>query len=147
MIQKIEEIQILRARKSELEKQETQLSVPLLSDLSLIDMLYTWFGEKLAERDCAPHIESVVQRKKFLFIILYLYSPTTLAGGKMIRGLRDKLAQVLELHSRTTISDNCADIVFLYNRYKYFKNEVNDLFQYLTNKLEETGITINLHTQ
>jgi len=142
MIQKIEEIQAIRIQKSELEKKETILSVPLLSDFTLIDSLYDWFKEGLAERNCPPRSDCVTQRKKFLFIILYLYSPATLAGGKMLKGLRDKLARVLDIHSRTTISDNCADVVFLYNRYRYFKNEVNDLFCFLTNKLGEKGIDI-----
>lgn len=142
MIRKIEEIQEIRVQRSELERKETSLSAPLLIDFKLIGQLYTWFKEGLAERNCPSSVDSVLQRKKFLFIILYFYSPGTLAGGKMMKGLRDKLADVLEIHSRTTISDNCADVVFLYNRYKYFNNEVNDLFYFLADKLAERGINI-----
>lgn len=143
MIHKIEEIQTIRARKSELEKQETVLSAPILSDFSQIDLIYAWFKENQGERNCPPNMDSVMQRKKFLFIILYFFSPATLAGGKMRKGLRAKLAEVLQLHSRTTISDNCADVVFLYNRYKYFKKEVDDFFHYLIYRLQEFGIEIN----
>lgn len=143
---KIEEIQAVRIQKNELEKKETALSTPLLTDFALIDSLYHWFKEGLTERNCPSRSDCVTQRKKFLFIILYLYSPATLAGGKMRKGLRDKLARTLEIHSRTTISDNCSDVVFLYNRYKYFKNGVNDLFRFLTDKLATRGIVFNTLT-
>ncbi|MDR2968295.1 MAG: hypothetical protein LBV32_01670 [Tannerellaceae bacterium] len=140
----IEEMQAIRIQKSELEKKETILSTPLLTDFTLIDLLYGWFKEGLADGNCPHPSGCVTQRKKFLFLILYFYSPASLAGGKMRNGLRDKLAQVLEMHSRTTISDNCADVVFFYNRYKYFRNEVDDLFYFLTDKLkEERGIFLN----
>lgn len=143
MFTKIEEIKSVRLKKTELANKEAMLSSPLLTDLALINHLYIWFIKACTKRNCPTRLGSVTQRKKFLFIILYLYSPATLAGGKMTVGLRDKLADVLDLHSRTAISDNCADIVFLYNRYKDFKEDVAIIYSQLLQQLETNGLYID----
>ncbi len=143
MFTKIEEIKSVRLQKSEIVNKEAKLTTPLLSNLNLIDSLYRWFNEASAKRNCPARQGSVIQRKKFLFIILYLYSPATLAGGKMTIGLRDKLANVLDLHSRSAISDNCADIVFLYNRYKDFRDDVTIIYHLLIQQLDANGLSID----
>ena len=61
-------------------------------------------------------------------IILFLYSPSTLAGGKMKNGLRDKLAEVLGVNAQTTISNNCNNLVFSYQLYKYFRQDVDWIY-------------------
>ena len=71
---------------------------------------------------------NVTQRKKFIFIILFLYSPSTLAGGKMKNGLRDKLAEVLGVNAQTTISNNRNNLVFSYQLYKYFRQDVDWIY-------------------
>lgn len=139
LMDRIGEIRAVRNERERLDRLEAELAAPLLSDLDKIDRLYAWFAELQSARDLAPRIDSVAQRKKFLFVILRLYSPASLAGGKMTRGLRDKLAEVFGLHSRTTVSDNCADIVFFYQHYKEFREEVNHLYSCLAARLEEDG--------
>lgn len=143
LFSKIQEIESLRHQLTRLIRQETEASAPILADLSLLPRLYYWFGEALQERGCSPCIESVSQRKKFLYIILYLYSPASLAGGKMTLGLRDKLAELFQLRSRTTISDNCGDVVFLYCRYKDFHEEVDDIFLYIMEQLKVNKFITN----
>lgn len=142
-IKKIDEIQEVWTQKSEIVKKEKEASTPLLTDFSLIERLHTWFWQTREERPCAPRGESVYQRKKFLFIILFLYSPATLAGGKMTKGLRDKLADVLDMQSRSAISDNCADVVFLYNHYKDFRNDVNTIYNQIIRRLQSYGLQID----
>ncbi|RHT78644.1 hypothetical protein DW736_18185, partial [Coprobacillus sp. AM28-15LB] len=91
-------------------------------------------------RGCAPNIDSVTQRKKFIFIILYLFSPSSLAGGKMASGLRPEIAKVLGVQSECTISDNCADVVFLYQNYGDFSGDIEYLYTEIVNRLKFKGL-------
>lgn len=79
---KIIRLKKIRIEKSELSEEENALTAPILKDKSLIHEIYKIFVELLNERGCPPNIDSVTQRKKFIFIILYLFSPSSLAGGK-----------------------------------------------------------------
>lgn len=132
----ISELKTIREQKSRLSERESELSSPILSDLGLISELYKWFAEILSNMDFPPCLESVTQRKKFLFIILFLYSPSTLAGGKMLCGLRDKLCEVTNITSKSTISDNCADVVFMYQNYKSFRKDIDYLYTEVLNRLK-----------
>lgn len=137
---KIIRIKKIRIEKSELSDEENKLTTPSITDKSLIPEIYNVFRELLDERGCAPNIESVIQRKKFIFIILYLFSPSTLAGGKMASGLRDYLADILGIYSKSTISDNCSDIVFLYQNYADFSDDIAWLYNRIVERLKEKGL-------
>lgn len=127
--EKIVSLKNVRIEKSNLSEKEQVLSKPLLDDRGLIKEIYTKFIEVLNERCMPPVTGSVLQRKKFIFIVLYLYSPSTLAGGKMPKGLRDDICSVLGLNSVSTISDNCADVVFLYQNYSDFSKDIDAIFK------------------
>lgn len=114
MFSEIAEIKSIREQKSRLSERERELTKPTLTDLDMIGTLYEWFKEILESRDCPGRVESVTQRKKFIFIVLFLYSPGALAEGKMLAGLREKLAKLFDV-SPVVISNNCRDVVFLYN--------------------------------
>lgn len=135
----IVELKSIREQKSRLSERENELSRPFLSDYSLIPTLYAWFKEILANRDCPPNPESVNQRKKFLFIILFLYSPSVLAGGKMPDGLRDALCRTLGMNTGSTISKNCADVVFLYQNYKDFRQDIEYLYAKILERINGYG--------
>ena len=130
----------IRIEKSELSEEENALTAPILKDKSLIHEIYKIFVELLNERGCPPNIDSVTQRKKFIFIILYLFSPSSLAGGKMTAGLRPELARVLGVQSECTISDNCADVVFLYQNYGDFSGDIEYLYTEIVNRLRIKGL-------
>ena len=136
----IMELKTIREQKSRLSEREQELSAPMLTDFSLILEIYAWFKEILSGMTCPPNPESVIQRKKFIFIILYLFSPSTLAGGKMTPGLRDDLAKVLGVNSKSTISDNCADVVFLYQNYVDFSEDITCLYGHILDRLENKGL-------
>lgn len=137
---KIIRLKKIRIEKSELSEEENEISTPILSDKSLIYEIYKIFAEILSERDCPPCIENVTQRKKFIFIILYLFSPSTLAGGKMATGLREEMSLVLGIRSKSTISDNCADVVFLYQNYDDFCGDIEYLYTEILNRLKFKGL-------
>lgn len=130
----------IRIEKSELSEEENIISTPLLSDKSLIYEIYKIFAEVLSERDCPPRIESVAQRKKFIFIILYLFSPSKLAGGKIIHGIREEMQKVLNIHSNSTISDNCDNVVFEYQNYPDFSRDIEYLYTEILNRLKFKGL-------
>ena len=82
-----------------------------------------------------------MQRKKFIFIILYLYSPSSLAGDKMASGLRNELSKVLGIQAKSTISNNSADLVFLYQyNYMNFRNDVEFIYNKILSWLKIYGL-------
>lgn len=137
---KIIRLKKIRIEKSELSEEENALTAPILKDKSLIHETYKIFIELLNERGCPPNIDSVTQRKKFIFIILYLFSPSSLVGGKMTAGLREEMSRVLEVQSKSTISDNCADVVFLYQNYGDFSGDIEYLYTEIVNRLKVKGL-------
>lgn len=136
MFSEIAEIKSIREQKSRLSERERELTKPTLTDLEMIGTLYEWFKEILESRDCPGRVESVTQRKKFIFIILFLYSPSALAGGKMKNGLRDKLAEVLGVNAQTAISDNRNGLLFSYGLYRYFRQDVDWIYGGILERLK-----------
>ena len=99
-------------------KEESRLSVPLLCDISLVGNIYDLFisyhqGKKFRNI-----------RKQFIFIVLYFFSPSALGGMKMRRGLRDKIAEVLQC-TASNVSHDYGNVGFFYTRYKSFRYDVN----------------------
>ena len=90
----IVELKSIREQKSRLSEREQELSSPILTDFSLIPEIYEWFREILSGADCPPNPESVTQRKKFLFIVLFLFAPSVLAGGRLPNGIRAEISGV-----------------------------------------------------
>ncbi len=136
MFSRISELKSVREEIQSLSERESQLSMPILSDIALIPVIYEYFKEILAEMDCPPCIESVTQRKKFIFIILFLYSPRALIGGRMSSGIRDAIADVVNLSCKTTISNNSADVVFEFHRYKGFRSNIEYLYTEILKRLD-----------
>lgn len=136
----IMELKSIREQKSRLSERENELAKPLLTDLDMIPRIYEWFKEILSLRDCPPRIESVTQRKKFLFIILFLYSPSTLAGGRLLNGVRSALRDVFPKVAPCVISNNLADITFIYQQYKDFRNDVGEIYEEIRRRLEAKGM-------
>ena len=108
MFSEIAEIKSIREQKSKLSEREKELTEPILTDLDMIGTLYRWFQEIISQKETF-RLGNVTQRKKFIFIILFLYSPSTLAGGKMMNGLRNKLAD-----SRISASSFVVDPLIVY---------------------------------
>lgn len=137
---KIIRLKKIRIEKSELSEEENALTSPILKDKSLIGEVYKIFVELLNERGCPPNIDSVTQRKKFIFIILYLFSPSTLAGGKTVYGIRGEMAKVIGIQSECTISNNCEDVVFQYQNYADFSGDIEYLYTEILNRLKFKGL-------
>ena len=134
------ELKSIREQKSRLTDRENELASPELKDLSLIPKIYRWFKGILAGRDCPPNPESVTQRKKFLFIVLFLFTPSTLAGGRLPNGIRAELARIFPDVSPCVISNNIADILFIYQNYKDFRQDIDYLYTEIVKRLQNKGL-------
>ena len=137
---KIIRIRNIRSVKSDLSKEENALALPVLSDKKLIPKIHKVFTSLIVERGCKPATNTVIQRKKFIFIVLYLYSPSSLAGDKMASGLRNELSKVLGIQAKSTISNNCANLVFLYQNYMDFRNDVEFIYNKILSWLKIYGL-------
>lgn len=123
---KIIEIRRVREEIEELVEYERSLSTPMdFVNMGIAD-LYELFNQIVKDKEFKAG--EVALRKKFIFIVLYILAPGVLAGDKMPRKLRGRISEVLNIKSQTTISNNCADLIFLYQNYKSFQREVSEIF-------------------
>lgn len=136
----VSELKAIREQKSRLSERENELSAPVLSDLELIPVIYEWFKEVLSEMAFPPQVECITQRKKFLFIVLFLFSPSVLAGGRMPNGIRKSLEEVFPNVKPCTISNNLADVVFLYQQYKDFRQDIEYIYTEIVSRLKFKGL-------
>lgn len=139
----IVEIRSIRDQKARLSERERELTKPMLTDLDMIPTLYDWFKEIVSQQE--PFRANVSQRKKFLFVILILYSPCALAGGKMKNGLRNKLAEVFGLNEKSTISNNLNGLYLSYQLYKYFRQDIHRIYTEIMNRLGNIHSVTNIH--
>lgn len=137
---KIIRIKSIRAKKSELSEEESKLSSPMLEERAHIPRIKDLFTEIVSEWGSPVYGTTVLNRKKLLFIILYLYSPSTLAGGKMPKNLREEINKALGVHSKSVVSNNFSDVMFLYEHYADFKNDVQYIYGKLITRLREEGL-------
>lgn len=126
----------LQKERDKIEQKIRELTKPVLTDRMMIPVIYEWFKEVLAERDCSPNPASPYQRKKFLFIILMLYDPVFFTGEKMLSGLRRDIARCLNINEKSVISANCANVYFLYKHYKDFRGDVESIYSKIRGMLE-----------
>ena len=136
----IVELKSIREQKSRLSEREQELSLPILTDLSLIPEIYGWFKEILSGMDCPPNLDSVTQRKKFLFIVLFLFAPSVLAGGRLPNGVRAEISGVFQDVSPCVISNNIADVSFIYQQYKDFRQDIEYLYKLIVEWLKAKGL-------
>ena len=134
------ELRTIREQKSRLSERENELSSPILSDIYLLSEVYSLFCDALEERDCAPKIDSVYQRKKFLFISLFLFAPSVLAGGRLPNGIRAELSKIFPYVSPCVISNNISDVVFIYQQYKDFRQDIDYLYTEIVKRLQDKGL-------
>ena len=120
----MERIKWIRETKAILSKEEISLSIPLMQDLSQVGNIYDKFMSYHVGRN------STMVRKQFIFVILYLYSPSALGGSKMRRGLREKIAKVLGC-TCSNVSHDYKNISFYYVTYRSFRNDVNEILNKL----------------
>lgn len=138
MFSEIAEIKLIREQKSRLSEREKELTEPTLTDLDMVKTLYELFKESLAGRDCSGRAESTTQRKKFIFIVLFLFSPSTLAGGRISNKIRKVLSEVIGC-TPSYISHNVENVIFFYQQYKDFRQDVDWVFTEMMKRIKPGG--------
>lgn len=103
---------------------------PKLKDLNLIPKIYKIF-EELKGKEI-----KVNDRKEFIFVVIYLYSPNKFFGGKMPQGLRRAITKVTKVTCASVISATCTELMVLYTTYSDFRQNVDMLMGSLDGLLE-----------
>ncbi len=94
---------------------------PKLKDLNLIPKIYEVF-EELKGKEI-----KVNDRKEFIFVVIYLYSPNKFFGGKMPQGLRRAITKATKVTCASVISATCTELMVLYTTYADFRQNVDEL--------------------
>ena len=94
---------------------------PKLKDLNLIPKIYEVF-EELKGKEI-----KVNDRKEFIFVVIYLYSPNKFFGGKMPQGLRRAITKATKVTCASVISATCTELMVLYTTYADFRQGVDEL--------------------
>ena len=105
---------------------------PTIKDLSLVEQVYEQF---LSFLQWSGKVMDVNNRKKFLFIAVYLFCPSVLIGHTMPRGFRDRVKDLINAKSATTVSNDVANLLFLYNHYKDFREDVDSAYAFVADGL------------
>lgn len=103
---------------------------PKLKDLSLIPKIYEIF-EQMKGNEI-----KVNDRKEFIFVVVYLYSPNKFFGGKMPQGLRRAITKATKVTCASVISATCTELMVLYTTYSDFRQGVDELIQKVNDVLE-----------
>ena len=110
---------------------DNELAVsPKLKDLTLIPKIYEIF-EQMKGNEI-----KVNDRKEFIFVVIYLYSPNKFFGGKMPQGLRRAITNATKVTCASVISATCTELMVLYTTYSDFRQGVDELIQKVNDVLE-----------
>ena len=101
---------------------------PSLSDVGLLGEVYRKF---LSFIEGSKKVMDANNRKKFLFIAVYLFCPSVLIGHTMPRGFRDRVKELINAKSASTVSNDVANLLFLYNHYKDFRDDVDRAYEFI----------------
>lgn len=125
---RVKELQRVRSEIEGLKDDYERLSVPIVLDMGLISNLYDVFSMSLKRQapDASPRDTN--SRKKFLYAILYLFSPATLVGDVMRHRLREYISGVIGC-TPTGVSRDYKTAMFFYSTYKTFQDEVNEVIR------------------
>lgn len=132
-LKKLEELREVRNRQEELKKIENELVRPVITNLSLIGDLYEQFQQLTADMN---RWNKYSKRRMFLFIVVWLYSPASFVSERLASGVREEITKVLNLKSRTIVSNEMHNLLFVYQTYKQFRKDTNYVFQQLVTWLD-----------
>lgn len=110
---------------------------PLVNDLELIEKLDRFVRRESGGKLC----DSNQYKWAFTLIMLVLYAPGSLSGGKMPCGFRAQLARVLGV-CPSTVSDNRDNLVFRYSRCRDFRHLANRVYRLLSARLQTLGYAV-----
>lgn len=121
---RVDELRRVRSEIDGLKEKERMLSVPIAMNMGMIRNLYDVFRLSLKRLDGNANPTDTNSRKKFLYAILYIFSPATLVGEVMRHKLRECVSSVLGC-TPTGVSRDYKTALFFFATYKDFRDSVN----------------------
>lgn len=113
-----------RRKKRALDEEEKEALRPRLKNFEDIQMVKEWIDE-LTHKVENSHLWSTTDyRQRFLCIIIWLYCPGTLLGDSLLKGLREKLSDIMGI-SPSMVSHHISNLYFYYNEYKLFRSDID----------------------
>jgi hypothetical protein len=143
MLSNITELRKIHKEIAVLQLRENELKKPALEDFLLIPMLWEWFKELLSDIPLPHNPDGVIQRKKFIFVVITLYSPATFCGYLTTAGLCKELSCMFAT-TPANISRNISDMLFIYDNYKEFQIEADGMYEQIKSRLDTFLNTENL---
>lgn len=123
-----------------LREKEKLLSQPIVENMGMIQNLYDVFRLALKKQNTKADPDGTAERKKFLYAILYIFSPATLVGEVMRHKLRENISAVLGC-TPTGVSRDYKTGLFFYATYTDFRESVDliiiDMLDYLNKQYDE----------
>lgn len=121
---RVEELRRIRSEIDNLRDDEKRLSVPLVMNMGIIRNLYDVYSMTLKSQNPNADPKDTNSRKKFLYAILYIFSPSTLVGDVMRHKLRECVSRVIGC-TPTGVSRDYKTSLFFYATYKSFRDQVD----------------------
>lgn len=121
IIETIRKIEKARTTLRQAIEENEKVVSPKLRDLTLIPKIYELF-EQMKGKEI-----KVNDRKEFIFVVIYLYSPNKFFGGKMPQGLRRAITKATKVTCASVISATCTELTVLYTTYSDFRQGVDNL--------------------
>lgn len=138
-INAIHRLKDIREQIAQLTRDSEFICRPLCGNLDKVSELYGIYLD-LIGRETAQ--SESYNRKKFILAALWIFCPKALAGGKMRSGLRRRIAELMNIRSSTSISDNCTDLLMYYTRYADFRKDVNFIIKLFVELFADSTIII-----
>lgn len=107
---------------------EACLTSPRIKELGRMGELYQDFSETLLNREKGANPKGHMERRKFLLIAAFFFSPEALAGKKMRQGVRDTMASVTGITPQL-VCRQFRQALFYYDTYSDFKRSVDVLLE------------------
>lgn len=133
---KIYELKSIRGEKAKLSNREIELCRPDIIDIGMLSVVHEWFREILGLSDGKK--ETTIQRMKFIFIALFLFTPSSLAGGKMPDGMREAISRLYPSLAPCVISNNKKSSLFFFDLYRLYKSDIEKIYEGIRRRLMET---------
>lgn len=110
------------------EKKINEALEPSIKDVRLLEEVYRNF---LVFIEKGKKVMDANNRKKFLFIAVYLFCPSVLIGHTMPRGFRDRVKELIKAKSASTVSNDVSNLLFFYTHYKDFRDDVDSAYAFI----------------
>ena len=106
----IESTRTMNQEIKEMKLKKSHLSKPILEDTDKLPILYDIFKQTIYQFPDYTGKNKTKERYMFIFISLYLYSPSALAGEKTKNGICEAIAETMGITSKTSISHDLKKI-------------------------------------